>query len=659
MDTALDDRQRVARPYRPEIDGLRGISVLVVLLYHAELGGFTGGFIGVDVFFVISGFLITSNILAEVKSRTFSFAEFYARRARRLFPALYVTLVATFLCGTLLLSPHHLRLLARSMLHALSSTSNFLFWSEDGYFDEGSRVKPLLHTWSLSVEEQFYLVWPCILVALLRFGRTWMTGLFLASSAIASLGLALSMEITDPAGSFFLAPCRVMEFAIGAGGVWLVGRPPRNGLWLEPVLAIGLAAVVAPALMYDGDVGTSAVALLLPCIGAALVIYAGGARTLGRALRSPVATGLGIISYSLYLAHWPIIVFYRYYKMHPLTDADRLGLAAGSVAAAALMYRLVERPFRRVVPAERRSPARFGATCLGLALLSAIPAASAWYGVGWDLRTPPEISRVLNDFDRGKVWEQWDAAVRTGKCELNDATGTFEDLVAHSETCLGVRAGQANILVSGDSLAADLWAALHSGYPDVNFLQATGPRCVPLAHEYADPGHRCNRMLSHLKQSFDAPNSIDGVILSGRWQRKRIHALAAEVHDYERRNIPVVVVGPTPEFEPSVPTLVSRFGRLDGLESFAHRFRIQEPERVNAALRALTSRLRVPFVDRIGLFCDGSRCAVLDDHRRLMFIDYGHWTVEGQRFAGKRLAAKYPTIQAMFATGAGGSTIRM
>jgi len=393
------------RHYRPDIDGIRAIAVMSVLLFHAGFASFSGGYVGVDVFFVISGFLITRLIKDEIKEGRFSFGEFYARRARRLFPALFVTVAATFLLAVLMFSPDHMRRFAGELIYAVTSLSNFYFWNESGYFDADAHFKPLLHTWSLSVEEQFYLFWPLLLVFLL----TRLRGLSAALAILALGGISFALNLLFQGGGdvfegvsstlarafedggatiYFLTPFRIFEFAIGAVLVWLMGYRPRSNWPLELLLLVGLVLAVAPVFLYDETLLFPSYYALAPCLGAALMIYAGEARYLGRILRNPLSVRIGLVSYSLYLVHWPVYVFYRYYVYGELTTVEKYGVLLASFALAWVLYHFVEQRYRRPAPAARvTSQAAFGLGCALLAMLLILPAATAWANSGWIDRT--------------------------------------------------------------------------------------------------------------------------------------------------------------------------------------------------------------------------------------------------------------------------------
>lgn len=395
----------IRRGYQPEIDGLRAIAVICVLLFHLEVPGFSGGFIGVDIFFVISGYLITRLIRDEwLETGAFSFGDFYVRRARRLFPALFATIALTSIASYFILSPDHFERFGGSSMHAVANVSNFFFWLESGYFDADARVKPLLHTWSLSVEEQFYLLWPALLVFLLNrkprpASFAGLIGLGLASfflnhvfhdgeiSSLNKLAPAVAAWFADgQAAIYFLTPFRIFEFAIG-GVLVFADRFRPGGIASEALFALGLVLIAYPVYAFTEETVFPYYNALAPCFGAALLIYAGQARFLGIMLRNRAAVGVGLISYSLYLVHWPLIVFAEYGSAEPLGGWAKTAIFAASVLFAFISYRFVETPFRRP-QTERRSlsPGGFGLACALLAIAVIMPSAAAWAQSGWPWR---------------------------------------------------------------------------------------------------------------------------------------------------------------------------------------------------------------------------------------------------------------------------------
>jgi peptidoglycan/LPS O-acetylase OafA/YrhL len=634
-------------PYRPEIDGLRAIAVVSVILFHLGLSRVGGGFVGVDVFFVISGFLITGNLLADMKSGRFSFARFYERRARRLLPVLFFTLAISMAVSAIMLPPYQLRAMAKSLAAAVFSTSNFVFWSQSGYFDTEASLKPLLHTWSLSVEEQFYLIWPTVMFLLWRRGGARLLIAFLVAAVVLSTGAAEFVLTRDRDAAFFLAPFRVAELAIGALCVWWLERAPR-GWWRGDVTAIaGLGAIGFAILAYTERTSFPGVNALLPCLGTAAVISAPDARLARRALSTPIARGIGLISYSLYLVHWPILVFTRH------RVEGEIGLRLGALllvamfAAATLMYFCIERPFRWTsnrsarsgVPGTRlrlQSGRRFVSGIAAVAVLLTLVAYSAYASQGWPNRIAPDVRRLLASND--DAFQRRAVAVRSPRCHM---TGKFDPRRFARADCMGVTPDRLDILVIGDSHAADLWMALHAAYPAVNFLQATGAGCLPVEARYAGLDRPCLDLLRAVKRNRAVLDGIDGVFLAGRW-RPPLDEVRPELDFFESKRIPVTVFGPPLELTTDVRTLLFRAGSVAGFESFAQPFVDSTVVGVDRQLQRLVTADGAGFVSIIGTLCGDGICPMFDAERRLLLHDYGHWGVEGGEFFARSLRARNP-----------------
>ncbi len=335
-----------ALSYREEIDGLRAIAVLSVIFFHVGVGTFSGGFVGVDVFFVISEYLITHLILDGVARSKFTFADFYERRARRILPALFLVMGVTVPLAWWTLAPADLIDYAKSVTGVVTFSSNFLFAFESGYFEPDVELKPLLHTWSLAVEEQYYLIFPVVLWLLRRQRRTVLLGV-LGTAACASLAVSIVLTPRAPAFAFYLLPPRTFELLSGAVLAIVssssrefapgVPRPMRTMLsW------IGLASIVSAVILFDETVAFPGVAALLPVVGTGLVIAFADFRTsVGRILGSAPVRGLGLISYSAYLWHQPLVAFARIRKAAPLSsfEAGALILLTLSVGFASDRHR--------------------------------------------------------------------------------------------------------------------------------------------------------------------------------------------------------------------------------------------------------------------------------------------------------------------------------
>lgn len=260
--------------YRPEIDGLHAIAVLIVLLFHLEIPGFSGGFIGVDVFFVISGYLITNQIIYHQQLGRFSFKEFYLRRARRLLPALYFTIIICFIFSALLFSPNLMKSFSGSQISTVFSVSNFYFWYEGrDYFNLSASLKPLLHSWSLSVEGQFYFLWPALLIfVLLRFHVKWSISLLIGGCIFTFLFGETYIK-KYPVEVFYFAPFRAFEFGIGAILTFIKPIKRLSFLYLDGLLILGLMFVLLPAFLLSKNSTFPSWNALIPALGTALIIY--------------------------------------------------------------------------------------------------------------------------------------------------------------------------------------------------------------------------------------------------------------------------------------------------------------------------------------------------------------------------------------------------
>lgn len=342
--------QSTTSTYRPDIDGLRAIAVLAVVFFHLGLGPFHGGFVGVDVFFVISGYLITAILLRDLDQGRYSIARFYERRIRRIFPALVAVLLVTVALATVLLVPRDLRSFSQSLAATAAFLSNAFFFRSSGYFSPVAESAPLLHTWSLAVEEQFYIVFPLLLRALYGLGRRRL-GTVLAALALVSFLAGIWWLPRAPNAAFYLLPFRAWELLLGAllalGALPVLGSRPAR----EALAALGVALVLGSAAALSHETPFPGYHALFPTVGAALLIYTGdgnaGPTRVAAMLSSRLLVGIGLVSYSLYLWHWPVLVLAKSAVARPLESGELWALALVSGLIAAVSWRLVEQPFRR------------------------------------------------------------------------------------------------------------------------------------------------------------------------------------------------------------------------------------------------------------------------------------------------------------------------
>lgn len=333
--------------YRKEIDGLRAIAVLPVMFFHAGFNGFSGGFLGVDIFFVISGYLITSIILKQKEAGTFSLATFYERRIRRIFPALFFILLVCLPFAWLWLLPHELKDFGQSLMAVSIFVSNIFFWQESDYFAADAEMIPLLHTWSLAVEEQYYLLFPLLIIILWPIfkGKANKLSVFFLLVAIASLAFSEWAWRHYPEANFYLLPSRAWELLAGVlAALYLFQRKPEGN---QAISLLGLAMILGSIFFLSNKLPFPSLYTLIPVTGTVLIIlFASHATWVGKLLSTPALVGIGLISYSAYLWHQPIFVFARLQSFQELPAWQFLVLIVLTLILAFLSWKFIEQPFR-------------------------------------------------------------------------------------------------------------------------------------------------------------------------------------------------------------------------------------------------------------------------------------------------------------------------
>jgi peptidoglycan/LPS O-acetylase OafA/YrhL len=334
--------------YRAEIDGLRALAVLPVILFHAGFEWFSGGFVGVDVFFVISGYLITTIIISEMAEGRFSIINFYERRARRILPALFFVMLACLPFALLLLNPTDFESFGRSLIATATFSSNIFFWSESGYWHPAAELLPLLHTWSLAVEEQFYILFPIFLILFFKKGIKLVLLLLLILFTL-SLGISHWGAFNKPSATFFLLPTRGWELLIGVFIAFYFHYFSflRNHVFNQLLSCIGLIMIIFSVLFFDETTPFPSLYALIPTIGTGLIIFAATPNTfVNRLLSFSPFVGMGLISFSAYLWHQPLLAFARHNTMGEVSNIALFFLCFASIVLAYLSWQWVEKPFR-------------------------------------------------------------------------------------------------------------------------------------------------------------------------------------------------------------------------------------------------------------------------------------------------------------------------
>ncbi|QIW09341.1 acyltransferase family protein [Francisella sp. LA112445] len=391
--------------YYKHIDGLRALAVLSVIFVHLNFTPFSGGYVGVDVFFVISGFLITNIIVKEInQTGNFCFINFYTRRVRRILPALAFVLFISFILSIWLLNIAQFKIFGGSLATASISFSNVFFYNQAGYFDIFSQSNPLLHTWSLGVEEQFYIFWPIMILIFSKVNRKLLIPTVIVIFLL-SLGWSIHRQDVNLSSLYYLAPFRAFEFCVGAILVF-VDRQTDNGslktsLFKEICCVIGFVFIIYPIFSYDSSTLFPSYNALLPCFGAVLLIYSGTAKFTGYLLRNSVVGFIGLISYSLYLVHWPLIVFVKTYNQDigqsfDLSTVAKYIILASSILIATLMYYFIEQPFRKSIPKNKSKQIWLLLRWSVVVLFFLIIGGSIFYSKGWIWRakSPNALAKV-------------------------------------------------------------------------------------------------------------------------------------------------------------------------------------------------------------------------------------------------------------------------
>ncbi len=638
----------MTKPRRTDIQALRGLAVLLVLFYHAEVVGLRAGYLGVDIFFVISGYLMASLIAREIRERSFSFASFYLRRAKRLLPSAYIVFLATFLLSLFLLTRVEYESFCQQVVGSVTFTANLVLWQQSGYFSEAASLKPLLHTWSLSLEEQYYLLLPLTLVVLPR--RFWRLGL--GCALLASLALCLWLRLrSSPSAAFYLLPTRAWELLLGSlGAVWAGARPMALPRWLSWPAALTLLVLPAVSLPGDRHPGASAV---MVCVATLITILA----------RLPLLNGsrpatwlarVGDISYSVYLVHWPLFALANnaYAGAEPPL-AVRFALLLASIGLGQLLYRLVEAPLRYAsLPVSLKSAGVVLVPSLALLLIP----------VGAQALTTTEkdyasVRRINQGF--GADCEFTDAFTEKPGCRTSD----------HPE-----------LLIWGDSYAMHLVPGIAQN-TDRGVIQATSSGCgpfvdlAPLSRKAVPRQARdCLSFNASVLRYLRTQPEIEIVVLSspfeqyvgpdafgiqvedGRQVEKRLNvaiavrAMRATVAQLRSLGKRVILISPPPRAAFNIGLCLER---LDSRKLIVgphldcalplHDFRAQQAP-VRQFLERVPEDADVPVIRLDDFLCEATRCRTMMDGV-FLYRDSGHLSHEGSVYLATR-AELVPRIRA-------------
>lgn len=607
--------------HRNDIDGLRSLAVVPIMLFHAGVGILRGGYTGVDIFFVISGYLITSIIVSEIDRDRFSILKFYQRRIARILPALFFVLIVTGIAvGPFIVLPPEIAEYFHSAAAASGFVSNIYFWNEVGYFARAAESQPLLHTWSLGVEEQFYIFFPLIMI-MMRSVSTKRRIAIIAGLSVISLGSGLYVHQTAPATDFYLLPFRAWELFMGAL-IALGAAPKLSAKMAEWAALAGVAMVTASIFLLVNWLPFPSPLAIVPSLGTALMIAYGEGTRVGRVLSLAPLRWIGLISFALYLWHWPIITLYRETTGDQLNPLETIGLIAASFVAATVSYYLVEQPARNAVRLwSPRKAALVGAFGTGAMVAGSLALAANADRI-WQIS--PEAARFAR-YQEYRAWETSKAQKVSTACFVaNDGESLRE------KPCLTPVAGKRNVLLFGDSHAEMYGAALREAYPGINWLQATHFGCPPIRNGWINPG--CSRMVNTVLDQFVPSRKVDSVILADRWRADLMPKLEATIAELRKSGVAVTVIGPVPEYQGSLPVILARAAQAGQIDS-ARRFINPDVAQTDRIVRAAAERAGARYYSVYDTLCQSGECEVIAPGGAPVSFDYGHLTLPGAAYA--------------------------
>jgi peptidoglycan/LPS O-acetylase OafA/YrhL len=621
----------MSAPYRPEIDGLRAVAVAAVVLFHAGVPGFANGFLGVDVFFVISGYLITGLIWTDLQAGRFSLAHFYERRARRILPALLLTCGLSLVAAWFIMAPPVLVEFAGHLAAALLFGSNIVYWLQAEYFATSAQLLPLLHTWSLAVEEQFYLVYPLALLAIGRASDQTKIAL-LAALAAASFVAAAVLTSRSVDASFYLLPTRLWELTAGAllavGELRrrTAGSPDLSSMASAPwISAVGLGVIVASAMSVWPQGSHPGFATLGPVFATCAIIAFGSSRqSAGWLLSTRPVVAVGLISYSLYLFHQPVLAFARIWLARPLDAPETAAALMAAVAAAGLSWRYVEQPARRA-QSLRLKP--FAVAAAASTLLLGAASVATQLRDGFPGRMDGAVSAAFARIDAARVTRH--AGIRMDRCHWQSIGAPVEVFVAQWNCLSDIGDFRPRILTVGDSMASDkAWAMRLAGFPAANLGGAScrvrsGPQVRP----------QCEQILA-AAMALALNKQVDGIVLSSNWRGPIPPEEQQAIIDYwGPSGIPILVISGMPPFRDFRDRIARHVREGLPLADIGY-----DREELDAHLRSLAvfRAAGVPVIDASRLLCSENPCGAFVGSEPLMH-DHVHLAPAGARRVGENL----------------------
>jgi peptidoglycan/LPS O-acetylase OafA/YrhL len=626
--------------YIPSIDGLRALAVLSVILFHGFPQIFPGGFIGVDVFFVISGYLITQIIVAQVESNQFSFSDFYSRRIRRIFPALILVFIVIYGLGWFVMLPGEFMQLGKHILAGASFVSNWIYWLEAGYFDELAELKPLLNVWSLGVEEQFYIFWPCIILMLMR----WKFGLhkLLACIVLASFLINVFFVKTYPSATFYLPFARTWELGLG-GLIAIYNLKPRDTRLNNLIAVVGLVGILAPIFYLSPQSVFPGWSVIPPALGAALLLLVAQSDALPiKFFTTSLMVALGLISYPLYLWHWPALSFGRLMKGAQLSSFETISLLFVSFLLALVTYTLIEKRIRYL-----GNKAVF-VLCL-LMISIGFQGWNTYHREGLEHRL---TKNILIPADQKQDFVKWE---RKGMLPAGNCEPGFIYPEAH--VCAQSNHSQeADIVVIGDSHAFSAYWGIAKAYGDQHIVRLIGQgACLPFLDagqfgQYPSCKDNINKQLdwivsnSSVKTVFIFHRNRD---ISTKEIRESFELSADKTFNKllkAKKRVIYAYALPELNFEPRLCVGELPLGRKNPLDSCSYPLdrELMKQAGYRASMQAILRRYpQIDAYDPAIFLCPDGVCNALIGGK-VMFTDSNHLSESGSNLQGSVIKKQYP-----------------
>lgn len=617
--------------YRKEIDGLRAIAVLPVILFHAGFNIFKGGFVGVDIFFVISGYLITSIILVEKKAGVFSLAQFYERRARRILPALLFIMIVSIPFAWMWMWPVYMKEFSESLIAVSGFISNIFFWKQSDYFAIVAELKPFLHTWSLAVEEQYYLLFPIFLLLILKWEKKWIISILTLVTMI-SLIIAQWGSHNRPAFTFYFLATRCWELLIGAlVAFYLINKTKNNNIKKMNQIGslFGLFLIFYSICMFDKNTPFPSLFTLTPTLGAACVIVFADSQTIvGKFLSKKLFVGLGLISYSAYLWHQPLFAFARLRLDIANGTIIFFVLSVCSLLFAYFSWKYIEVPFRNRKRINRKF---FVIYCC---LLSMIVIATGLYGhfkngvaMGGVFEKLSLEEKKLESYTRYDISRLY----KTGICHLNPEQ-SYKDF---SPECKSITNEKITLLIWGDSHAA----ALSSGFRAIlpNVIQFTASSCPPIIDLFLNNKPNCKEINDFILREINdiKPNVV---ILHANWIKygdldlnSGVSMTINRIHNASPLS-KIYIIGGVPQWPIDLPIFMLTRGITLDNKTYIHNPKFKELKEIDNNLRLATKNNKAIFLTILDKVCKNESCQSVAEYNGKIeptVWDYGHLTEAG------------------------------